>query len=99
MFLKSESRIEVHLLYGCGSWTQRQVADEFDGHPERNPVTCSTVRKLLNFKENGSMADKPHAGELGDLEASGIAVEKVCNSSKESVTLYSVDTSSCSLTL
>jgi hypothetical protein len=39
-------RVEIVLLSGRQGWTQRQLADEFNGrHPERNPLTHSAVGK------------------------------------------------------
>jgi hypothetical protein len=62
--INTDERVEIVLLSGRQGWTQRQVADEFNGrHPERNPITHSAVRKLVKkFKETGSVINKPPVG-------------------------------------
>jgi transposase len=59
-----EERIEIIFLCGREGWSQRQVAQEFNTrHPEKNPTTQSTIRKLVSkFKETGSVADKRRSG-------------------------------------
>jgi hypothetical protein len=48
MALTLVERVEIVLLSGRQGWTQRQVADEFNGKlPARNPVTHSVVGKLV----------------------------------------------------
>jgi hypothetical protein len=52
MALTLDERVETFLLSGRQGWTQRQVADEFNGrHPERNPITHSTVEKQCKAAE------------------------------------------------
>jgi hypothetical protein len=76
MALTLDERVEIMLLSGRQGWTQRQVADEFNArHPERNPITHSTVRKLVKkFKETGSVINKPRVGRpsVGDNIRTGV---------------------------
>jgi transposase len=64
MALTLDEREEIVLLSGRQGWTRRQVADEFnDRHPEGKPIKHSAVGQLVkNFKETGSVVDKPRVG-------------------------------------
>jgi transposase len=72
------------LLSGPQGWTQRQVADEFNGrHPERNPITHNPVGKLVKkFKETGSAVDKPRVGRpsVGEDIRTGVIAKFHANS-------------------
>jgi transposase len=62
MYLSKEERIEIILL--IGNQSQREAAAKFNRlHPDREPITQTCLSRLVaQFKETGSIHDKPRSG-------------------------------------
>ncbi|PSN30943.1 hypothetical protein C0J52_25601 [Blattella germanica] len=82
--LNHEELVEIILLCGC---SQRDVAAEFNRrHPEREPVSYSSVGRLLDkFKSTGSVQDASRSGRPStSAETEEMILAKVAASPKKS---------------
>ena len=92
--LTTEERVELILLCGREGFSNRDVAAEFNlRHPEREPVSHTTVGRLLRkFQATGSVADAPRSGRPRTPEdvVEGV-LAKVAASPKKSIRRTSLE--------
>lgn len=92
--LTTEERVELILLCGREGYSQRDVAAEFNQrHPEREPVSHSTVGRLLaKFKSTGSVHDASRSGRpCTTADTEEVILAKVAASPRKSTRRTSME--------